>query len=201
MNSRVFNKNTIEFITVCKEFVAFCEDHSPYDPLKTVTILQRLLPLIYLKASLLPTFELQENFLEEAVSEDIYNLIAHSFEEKFGEMDLEGEIFETTQTNNEKNTAPLSEIITDIYQDLKNLINNYQSADENIMESALYICKQNFELFWGQRLLTAIQILHTLLYLKGEWWHDLKSQKHLSIDEIDTSQWIINQRRRNSSTK
>jgi len=200
MNPRVYNKNTIEFITVCKEFVAFCEDLSPYDALKTATILHRLLPLIYLKTSLLPTFELQDNFLEEAVSEDIYNLIAQSFQEKFGEMDLEGELYENSSTLNERNTAPLSEIITDIYQDLKNVLSNYQTADESIMESALYICKQNFELFWGMRLITAMQILHSLVFLKGEWWLDLKAKKQKNIDEIDTSKWIINQRKNHSST-
>ncbi|HNV95229.1 MAG TPA: DUF5063 domain-containing protein [Bacteroidales bacterium] len=196
MNPRVFHKNTIEFITVSKEYVAFCEDLSPYEPQTVSSILHRLLPLIYLKTSLLPTFEAQEGLLEDVVSEEIYNLIAAGFEEKFGEMDLDCDIPEINSTNNEKNTAPLSEILADLYQDLKNVVTNYQSGDELIMESSLYICRQNFELFWGQRLPAALQTLHILNYMKGDWWNDLKPKKTKKIDDVDTSQWIIKQRQK-----
>lgn len=193
MNPRVFHKNTIEFITVSKEYVNFCEDLTPYEPQAAVVILHRLLPLVYLKASLLPIFEPIEGLPEDVVSEDIYNLIAAAFEEKFGEMDLDCEIHEINAQNNEKNSAPLSEILADIYQDLKNVLTNYQSGDELIMESSLYVCKQNFELFWGQRLPAAMQMLHVLNYMKGDWWNDIKPKK---TKEIDTSQWIINQRQK-----
>ncbi|MGQ9846115.1 MAG: DUF5063 domain-containing protein [Bacteroidales bacterium] len=197
MNPRVFHKNTIEFITVCKEYVAFCEDLTSYDPQMSSVFLHRLLPLIYLKASLLPTYEPSEGLLDEIVSEDIYNFIQKNFEEKFGEMDLDCEIFDINTQDNEKNTAPLSEILTDIYQDLKTVLTHYETGDELIMESSLYVCKQNFELFWGQRLTAAMQILHILNYLNGEWWNDLKPKKNKRIEDIDTSQWIISQRLKN----
>lgn len=196
MNQRVFHKNTIEFITVSKEYVSFCEDLTPYEPQTAVAVLHRLLPLVYLKSSLLPVFELQEGLVEEVVNEDIYNLIAASYEEKFGEMDLDCDIPEINSQNNEKNTAPLSEILADIYQDLKNVLTNYQTGDELIMESSLYICKQNFELFWGQRLTAALHTLHALNYLKGEWWNEIKPKKTSKIEDVDTSKWIINQRQK-----
>lgn len=194
MNPRVFHKNTVEFITVSKEYVAFCEDVTPYDPQMSSAFLHRLLPLIYLKASLLPVFDPVEGMLDEVVSEDMYNLILKNFEEKFGEMDLDCEIFDINSQNNEKNTTPLSEIFADIYQDLKTVLTHYQTGDELIMESSLYVCKQNFELFWGQRLTAAMQMLHILNYMNGEWWNELKPKQNTKIENVDTSQWIINQR-------
>lgn len=194
MNPRVFHKNTVEFITVSKEYVAFCEDLTPYDPQMSSAFFHRLLPLIYLKASLLPVFEPVEGILDEVVSEDMYNLILKNFEEKFGEMDLDCEIFDINSQINEKNSAPLSEILTDIYQDLKTVLTHYQTGDELIMESSLYVCKQNFELFWGQRLTAAMQMLHILNYMNGEWWNELKPKQNTKIENVDTSQWIINQR-------
>ncbi len=197
MNPRVFNKNTIEFVTVCKEFVTFCEDLNPYEPHQTVQVLHRVLPLLYLKASLLPVFESQEGNVEEFVSEDIYMLIVQSFEEKFGEMDLECDIPEINSQNNEKATAPLSEILADIYQDLKNTITNYQSGDEDIMESSLFLCRQNFELYWGSRLTAALATLHMLNYQKGEWWNDVKPRDKKSLEDMDTSNWILRKRQNN----
>lgn len=197
MNPRVFNKNTIEFVTVCKEFVAFCEDLNSYEPHQIVQVLHRVLPLLYLKTTLLPAFDAYEENVEELVSEDIYALINHGFEEKFGEMDLECDIPEINSQNDERSTAPLSEILTDIYQDLKNMVTNYQSGDEYIMESSLFLCKQNFELYWGSRLTAALVTLHMLNYQKGEWWNDVKPKEKKSLEDVDTSNWILHKRQKN----
>lgn len=198
MNQRIFNKNTVEFITVSREYVNLCENLSSYTPYQTIQILHRILPLLYLKTSLLPAFELYEVNLEEAVSEDIYMLIIHGFEEKFGEMDLDCEIHEINAQNYEKNIVPLSEVLSDIYQDLKNTISNYQTGYEDIMESSLFICKQNFELYWGARLTAALVTLHILNYQKVDWWNNIKPKNKKSLENIDTSNWILSKIQNNN---
>jgi hypothetical protein len=195
MNERVFHKNTIEFITVSKEYVRFCEDISSYSSLQTATFLNHLFPLLYLKMQMLPDFEHHEEALmEDFVNEDIYNFIAHIFEEKFGELDVDCDIPETASQNNEKTFEPLSEILADVYQDIKNVIMHYQSGEEDMMEVALYTCKMNFEIYWGQRLLSALQALHTLTVFKKELLNEVQPKKNITAEEYDTSNWIISQR-------
>lgn len=192
MNISVYNKNTIEFITVVKEFVALCEQQKKDNALQTAIIIQRLLTLLYLKALMLPNFENNNEEVLEAVDEETYNSIKNYFEEMFGELDVICLIPETTSQNNEQNFASISEIIADIYQDLKNVYINFRSGDESIMESSLYICKQNFEIYWGQRLLSALNELHHLVYFKKDAFENIKPKTNQTIENIDTSQWIIN---------
>lgn len=63
--------------------------------------------------------------------------------------------------------AYISEDLADVYQDLKDMIANFQSADINIMNDALSDCMDNFKSFWGLRLLNALRAMHNVL-CKGE---------------------------------
>lgn len=190
MNTIVFNKNTIEFITVVNQYVEFCETCDTLSTQQILNFSQKILPLLYLKTSLLDNFNAHEVDLEDVVSESMYSLVASQFEKKLGENDIEVIIPDINQLK-EPDVASLSELLADIYQDLKTVQTHYQTNDEEIMETALYYCKQNFEIYWGYRLIAAMSALHTLLYQMGEWWNDVKPKKAISLDEVDTSNWII----------
>ena len=60
--------------------------------------------------------------------------------------------------------AYISEDLTDIYQDLKDMIANFQSAELEIMNDALLNCSTNFKEYWGQKLLNATKAMHNVLY-------------------------------------
>ncbi len=193
MNQVIYHKQTIEFIIVVKEFVNLCEIRKEKNPLRVAIYIQRILPLIYLKSLLLPTFENTEEELIEGVNEEEYEIVKNYFEELFGELDLDCTIPEFMSQNQEQTFAPLSELLTDIYQDLKNVLVNFQTGNENLMESALFVCKQNFEWYWGQRLLAASSALHTLTYDRKEDFDNIKPKKNKNLKDTDTSNWIINQ--------
>ena len=53
----IFDKNTVEFVTVAAEYCAFLEQARSRRPLDFVETALKLLPLLYLKASLLPPCE------------------------------------------------------------------------------------------------------------------------------------------------
>jgi|GEM_PF-1133566 hypothetical protein len=197
MNNFVYHKNTIEFITVAKEFVALCEQDKKNDALKIVTIFHRILPLLYLKALLLPDFESNDEDIIEIVDEYSYNQIKKSFEELLGHLDIDCIIPETVSQNNEQNFAPLSEIFADIYQDLKTVLFNFQSGDDLIMENSLNLCKQNFEIYWGQRLLAALNGLHRLIFFQKDDLENIKPKTVNKIENTDTSEWIINKVQKN----
>ncbi len=194
MNQRVYHKYTIEFITVVKEFVKLAEQANNYTAQQMATLLHRILPLLYLKATLLPDFnQSSEDDYMDAVDEHSYNYIQHQYEELFGELDIDITLPDFMVENHSQSFVSLAETIADIYQDAKNVLVNYQTGDENIMESALYHCKQNFETFWGQRLLVAVNALHYLIYQQKEAFENIKPKKQEDFNTIDSSNWIITQ--------
>ena len=53
----IFDKNVVEFVTVAAEFCAFVEQNERVNPKDYVDTLLKILPLLYLKALLLPECE------------------------------------------------------------------------------------------------------------------------------------------------
>jgi hypothetical protein len=53
----VYSKNVVEFVTVANEFCATIEKVNNFSAPENLQKLQKILPLLYLKASLLPRME------------------------------------------------------------------------------------------------------------------------------------------------
>ena len=56
-SDKVYSRNVVEFVAVANEFCKYAEHASTLKGDELLKILQRILPLMYLKASLLPQFE------------------------------------------------------------------------------------------------------------------------------------------------
>ena len=76
-NSQViFDKNSIEFVTVAAEYCAFIERVRGAERKVFVDTALKILPLLYLKASLIPECEvIGEDDLEVFVTEDDYEMV------------------------------------------------------------------------------------------------------------------------------
>jgi len=188
----LFSRNVVEFVTVAVEYCNFIENSqeiSAFDFSKTIN---KILPLTYLKASMLPNIDIDEECSsEDFVNEDIYNYVQNLISVKFGENDLDCDVPETSSQNGENTTATISEILADIYQDLKNFTMNYRTNNELVMIESLYNCKLNFEQYWGERLLSALLALHKLIFGNTDWeLNDVKTNNK----EINTDNWLISQR-------
>lgn len=190
--NKLFSRNVVEFVTVAVEFCNFIENSQEISALDFSKATNKILPLTYLKASMLPNVDIEEeNSTEDFVNEDIYNYIQNLISIKFGENDLDCDVPETTSQNGENTTATISEILADIYQDLKNFAMNYRSNNEIVMTESVYTCKFNFEQYWGERLLSALLAFHKLVYGNTDWeLNDVKTNNK----EIDTNNWLISQR-------
>lgn len=190
----VYSRNVVEFVTVAVEYCNFIEQCKNTPAKDFASSMLRLLPLTYLKASILNNIESKEdNQNEDFVTEEIYVYILELVSKKFGEKDLDCNVPETNSQNDEMNSAPVSEILSDIYQDLKNFVMGYRTGDINIMSEAVFLCKQNFEQFWGARLLAAQPALHLLVFGNTEW-ENIPENNNNDNEDADTSQWIITQR-------
>ncbi len=164
-NQLVYSKNVVEFVTVANEFCSTVEKVNETPVSERLKKLQRILPLLYLKATLLPkTEKMLDEALEKFVTEMDYNLLHQRWLQALGEHDNYYEVFDPNiQFGEETVTASISESLMDIFQDLKDFLKNYSMGDEAIMNDALSECVIHFEDFWGQRLVNLLRAVHMLV--------------------------------------
>ena len=186
MDSKIYEKNTLEFVTLAAEYCGFLEKTSKFSKLDFVTKLHKLLPLIYLKATLLQSTEngdLYDNETEIFVSEYDYSYIKNIVSEKFGSDDEFVPIYGKLENGYEE--GELSECAADIYQDLKNFLGNYSTSSEEAMEASLCVCIESFKNYWGYRALSLAAALHFLIYEKQLTDDDDENSTENSFEEID----------------
>ena len=166
-NSQViFDKNSIEFVTVAAEYCGFIERSRGADRKTFVDTALKILPLLYLKASLIPECELiGEEDLEVFVTEDDYEMVRRAIAHVLGPQDDYLEVFHPDMAYSDSPIKKcISEDLADIYQDLKDFICVFQLGMNVTMNDSLYVCKEHFAEFWGQRLVNTMRALHDVKY-------------------------------------
>ena len=126
----------------------------------------KILPLLYLKATLLPELEEDEDAdLELSVTEETYEMVRSNLSVLLGDRDSFLDTFhEDMQYSDTPIAATISENLADVYQDIENFISLYREGNEEVMHAAIVMCYTNFKEFWGQQLLNALKALHTVRY-------------------------------------
>ncbi len=170
LNSIAYSKNVIEFITVANEFCSFLERSEDFESPDFLNRLQKMLPLLYLKASLLPEFEFESyEDLEKFVTEMDYSIIQQKILRHTGANDDYQEVFLSgMQFSESALTASISENVSDIYQEMKDLVMSYRMLNDEVMEQAVWECKNNFSLLWGQTLVNCLRAVHNLIYAENK---------------------------------
>jgi hypothetical protein len=157
-NEIIYSKNVLEFAAVAAESCGFFERAASFERKDFVERLLKLLPLIYLKATMLPAMESEpEDEPERFVSEDEYERLRENIERLLGQFDRYLEVVPGTE---EMIDLSIAEDIADIYQELKDFSENYQLAIDESMLSGLAAVTTAFEEHWGQKLLNALRSLH-----------------------------------------
>ena len=190
LNPIVYSKNTIEFVTVANEFCRFIEGLSNEPAPDFLLKVQKILPLLYLKTSVLPVFESDEEvLLEKFVSEVDYNFLQQKIMNLLGGYDDYKEVFDQgMQFSDQALPASISENLTDIYQDLKDFVMSYQVGNDLIMQEALWECLNNFRTFWGQKLVNCQRAVHELVYGDIDFDEQVKITGKDEDDETRQSQ-------------
>ncbi len=162
----VYSKNVLEFVTVANEYCTFAENVTQYSKSDFIQVSIKLLPLLYLKTSMLPTVErVLDEPLDITVDEFIYTDIKDNIANTLTSHDDYLEVFnEDFQRSETPVIAYISEDMADIYQDIKNFTTSYRIGVEDIMNDALYEVNEQFKLYWGQKLLNALRALHNVYY-------------------------------------
>ncbi len=192
----VYSRNAVEFVAVANEFCKYAEHSSEIKGDELLRILQRILPLMYLKASLLPALEPYfEDGNEKFVMESDWNRIHDSFRKQFGTADDYPEVFTAISENVDTQVmSSISEDLTDTYQDIKNFLLLYQTGTREVMNDAVWECRMNFENFWGQKLVNSLRAIHRFIY-SGEKIENPENAEDQD-ENRDTKEWFISKRQR-----
>ena len=154
-NKLIYSKKSIEFATVVAETCLFLERVTEFTKSDFISKATKLLPLLYLKTSVLDYLDEESNgFLERFVTEADYNYVKNQVADILGPNDSFLEVFHPDMPYSDTPIAALvSENLADIYQELKDFAANFQIGEEEIMTSALILCVETFAEHWGQKLL------------------------------------------------
>jgi hypothetical protein len=157
----VFSKNAIEVLTISNELCLLFDNSDKYDKNDFLNILHRLLPLLYLKASLLKKVTATNpDTTERFVTEEQYELIFQTLKKLFST----GDVFYIVHKKETAVKVSLAEFLTDVYQDIKDFLVLYQKPSISAKENAINECVVLFEKHWGPKLLLSLQALHVLIY-------------------------------------
>lgn len=193
----MYSRNVVEFVAVANEFCKYAERASELKGEDILKILQRILPLMYLKASLLPQLDpFFEESNEKFVTESDWMAIHEKLREKFGTADDYIEVFDDRMKDSETPVpSSISENISDIYQDVKDFLLLYQTGTSEVMNDALWECRNTFESFWGQKLLNSMRAIHRFIY-SGEEIGKIENEAEEDDEKRNTSDWFITRRQK-----
>ncbi len=177
----IFDRNVVEFVTVAAEFCKFLEQAEGMKRATFVDTSLKILPLLYLKASMMPKCEMMgEDMPENFVTEETYEIVRMNLAGILGEKDDYLDVFVSDMKYSDQPiTKYISEDLADIYQDIKDFIFVFQLGLNETMNDALAICQENFALYWGQKLVNTLRALHDVKYAQAD------SEDENSSDETD----------------
>lgn len=162
----IFDRNVIEFVTVAAEFCKFIEQAEGSKRTEFVDTTLKLLPLLYLKASMLPPCEMMgEEAPETFVTEETYEIVRMNLAAILAERDDYLDVFVSDMKYSDQPiTRYISEDLADIYQDIRDFIFVFRLGLNETMNDSLAICQEDFRLYWGQKLVNTLRALHEVKY-------------------------------------
>lgn len=162
----VFSRNTVEFVTVAAEYCAYVERCNEHSRKEFVDTLLKLLPLLYLKAQMLPEAErVSDEGLEDFVTEDSYEVLRMNLYDLLADKDSYLDVFVSEMKYSDTPvTKSISEDLSDIYQDVKNFVCLFKLGINETMHDAIVECSEHFAEYWGQTLVNTLRALHEIRY-------------------------------------
>ena len=160
------NKNSIAFIGLANEYCQLLEQVAEIEKDEFVNELLRLLPRLYISISDMESIELEsEIYIESYLEEVYYDSIRRNIETVIGEDDTFLEVFEEDMKYSDTPIAvSISEYLADLFQYLYDFIHSIRDASEEHYNNCLFLCRENFEMYWGQTLCNVLRALHKIKF-------------------------------------
>ena len=178
---------TREFVRICRRYFEYLEK-LPDEKISDFWIVQlRLLSGIYAGVLLLPQIDAPySSEVEKFVTEREYNNIFANLATYMGGFDKFPDFNDLSHPGSAKVVeTSLSEILTDIYQELKDFVLLYESDNIEDMNDAIVECLDTFGRYWGVKLLSATRIIHVNLYQHRYAEQKKASRQYEGIEDED----------------
>lgn len=160
--SIVKSKAVVEVIAIASEYCLFVENLSQYEKEERIPFLQKLLTALYLKGLLLPDIKIEDEAgAERYVTEEEYELVRVKLANAFADIDYFSAV-DLMEKDTEAAVVALSELLSDVYLDLKDFLLLYQKNTLHAAENAVAMCKDCFRYNWGYKITLILYYLHTL---------------------------------------
>ena len=159
----VRSKQVLEVFAVGSEFCRFIDRIDKTDRATALLFLQSILPALYLKGTFLPAVEVGDDSANERfVTEEEYETVRLQLANFFGDSDFFSAV-DLADDAVDSSPISLSELLTDIYTDLKDFLMLYAKESLSAKENAVASCQYYFHNGWGARLLLALPQIHHLV--------------------------------------
>ena len=159
----LYADKTLEFVRTAAEYCRYLEGCANATEREFAQTLCALLPMVYLKAMLLPEVEESDGYVPPSVTEDDYNYVRRNVAAVLRAdddyLDVQMEDF---KYSDQPVLHTVSEDLADIYQQLRNLAEIFREGHEEAMQVSLFETKEEFRLTWGGKLLAALRTLHNI---------------------------------------
>jgi len=166
----------LEFVTVALEYCRLLETANKETLFSFTDKAVKLIPLLYLKATLLPETPEIEDFdedeygyeeeLETFITEDAYDTVRLRIENIVNEHDM---FLVTSHPDMQFSDTPVavhvSEYLADTYQSVGDFLGRFRLENETVMYKALKAFRSDFCAWWGQELLNTLGALHHVRYV------------------------------------
>ncbi len=162
----VYSQEVIDEVTIAVQVCKMLENLVGMEKADFVGKMIKLLPMLYVKTLMLSADDSETDmYLQTFVNEDDYSYVESGVAELLGADNAYLEVFvDGMRYSDTPITSFISENLADVYQELKDMLGNFQTENEEVMHSALCAMKASFVEHWGQKLLNALRALHSIYF-------------------------------------
>jgi len=160
----VYSASVLDMFTIANEYTIFIEKAENNKESDIIIYLSKILPLMYLKGSLLNAVEVEfPEANERYVTEEQWLEIFNTLRLKFGDKDKFYHC-DPAECSDEVQTYSLAENLADIYQDMKDFVLLYSKESHAARENAVNEIFLLYCSHWGHRVLISLVHVHYLLH-------------------------------------
>lgn len=165
----IYSQPVIDFVRVATEYCKYVEQCSENEAEDFCRVMRGLLPMLYLKVTLLGSVPEAAGWNEHKVTEADYDYVRSTVVGVLGAKDDFLDVFvEDFKYSEQPVLKTISENLADIYQQLRELVEAFRDGYEEAMQVALYETVEEFRLQWGQKLLGALRAIHDVSVEDGK---------------------------------
>ena len=157
--------NTLAFIALCNEFCSAVENAGQTERTDFIAAMLRLLPRIYIAASDIPAdiTELDDAYIDNALTEDYYDAMRRGVETVMGEDDTYLDVFEEDMKFSDTPiAASISEGVADLFQVFYNYLETVRDATYEVISQATSAARDDFAHYWSRRLCDVLRALYAI---------------------------------------